>query len=165
MSKPVRRTRFDRWPCSIARTVDVLGDHWTPLLLREAFYGSRRFDEFARLGIARNVLAARLDRLVDEGILARTPYQDRPVRHEYRLTPKGRELFAVLAAMMRWGDDWLAGVEGPPIVLLDRRTGRRLRPIVVDEETGQPIEAAQVQPVPGPGLPDELRSADRLHTQ
>ena len=154
MVELVRRTKFDEWPCSIARTTDILGDWWTPLVLREAFYGARRFDDFVdRLGIGRNVLAARLNRLVDEGILRTETYQQRPVRNEYRLTDKGRELFGVLAAMIRWGDDWLAGDAGPPIELLDRRTGHVVRPLVIDEATGQPLDPRNLTARPGPGFP------------
>jgi len=115
---PVRRTAFADWPCSLARSVDLLGDWWTPLVLRDAYYGVRRFEDFQRsLGIGRNILTQRLNRLVDEGMLERRPYQDRPVRHEYILTDKGRDFFPVVAAIVRWGDRWLAGDEGPPVTL------------------------------------------------
>ena len=150
----MRRTKFDEWPCSIARTTDLLGDWWTPLVLREAFYGARRFDDFVdRLGIGRNVLTARLKRLVDEEIFRIEPYQERPVRNEYRLTDKGRELFGVLAAMIRWGDDWLAGDAGPPIELVDRRTGHVVRPVVIDEQTGEYLDPRNLTARPGPGFP------------
>lgn len=150
----MRRTKFDEWPCSIARTTDLIGDWWTPLVLREAFYGTRRFDDFVdRLGIGRNVLTARLKRLLDEGILRTEPYQERPVRYEYRLTDKGRALFGVLAAMLRWGDDWLAGEAGPPMELIDRRTGDVVRPVVVDEATGERIDVRNVTVRTGPGFP------------
>jgi DNA-binding HxlR family transcriptional regulator len=153
----MRRTRFDTWPCSIARTVDLVGDWWTPLIMREAFYGARRFEEFQqRLGLSRNVLAQRLDRLVAEDMLERLPYQQRPVRHEYRLTGKGRDFFTVLAAMIRWGDRWLAGPAGPPIQLRDRDTGRRVEPEVIDAGTGQPIDVRKIIATPGPGLPQHL---------
>ncbi|MFD0502460.1 winged helix-turn-helix transcriptional regulator [Streptomyces chiangmaiensis] len=106
----MNRTSFENWPCSIARTMDLLGDCWTPLVLREAFYGVARFDDFRQgLGIARNTLTDRLRRLVDEGVLDKRLYQSEPRRYDYVLTEKGRELFAVLAAMSRWGDRWLAG--------------------------------------------------------
>ena len=106
----MRRTRFDEWPCPIARTTDLIGDWWTPLVLREAFFGSRRFDEFQQaLGIGRNVLAARLRRLVAEGLLERRLYQERPRRYEYVLSESGRDFLGVLAALMRWGDRWLGG--------------------------------------------------------
>lgn len=151
----MRRTRFNQWPCSIARTTDLIGDWWTPLILREAFYGARRFDDFAgRLGIGRNVLTQRLKRLVDEGIFAQVAYQEHPARYEYRLTGKGRELFGPLAAMIRWGDDWMAGSAGPPVELVDRRTGRVVRPQVVDEETGEPLDPRHLRARRGPGFPN-----------
>jgi DNA-binding HxlR family transcriptional regulator len=153
----VRRTRFANWPCSIARTVDLAGDWWTPLVMREAFYGARRFEQFQRqLGLSRNVLSQRLDRLVKEGMLERVPYQERPLRHEYQLTEKGSDFFTVLAAMIRWGDRWLAGDDGPPIVLRDRRTGAPIEPEVVDSATGEPVDIERLVATPGPGLPKKL---------
>ncbi|HKE74642.1 MAG TPA: helix-turn-helix domain-containing protein [Acidimicrobiales bacterium] len=114
----MKRTPFADWPCSLARTVDILGDWWTPLVLRDCYMGVRRFDDFQRsLGIGRNILAQRLGRLVDEGLLERRPYQDHPPRHEYVLTDKGRDFFPVVAAIMAWGDRWLAGEAGPPLAL------------------------------------------------
>src|SRR6185437_16671788 len=95
--------------CSIARALEVLGDRWTLLVIRDAFLGVHRFDDFQRdLGVARNVLSDRLARLVDEGLLERRRYQERPERFEYRLTEKGLDLFEVLAALMHWGDRWYA---------------------------------------------------------
>jgi DNA-binding HxlR family transcriptional regulator len=162
----MRRTRFDTWPCSIARTVDLIGDWWTPLVMREAFYGARRFEEFQRrLGLSRNVLTQRLDRLVDEDMLVRAPYNDRPVRYEYRLTDKGRDFFTVLAAMISWGDRWLAGPNGPPIELRHRETGLAVHPVVVDAETRQPIDIRQIIATPGPGLPDNLAQQLQDHTK
>lgn len=153
----MRRTRFDTWPCSIARTVDLAGDWWTPLVMREAFYGARRFEEFQqRLGLSRNVLAQRLDRLVGEDMLERVPYQEHPVRHEYRLTDKGRDFFTVLAAMIRWGDRWLSDPSGPPIELRDRTTGLPVDIEVVDRRTGRPIDVREIVATPGPGLPEDL---------
>ena len=99
-------------PCSIARTLEVIGDRWTLLILRDAFRGVRRFDELCTdLGMSRAVLTERLKRLVDAGVLTRVPYQERPVRHEYRLTPMGVELSPMLVALMRWGDHWFGGGE------------------------------------------------------
>lgn len=149
MTNPLSRQA----PCSVARALDLLGDGWTMLVLREAFYGVRRFDVLQHnLGIARNVLAARLERLVTEGVLHRVPYQDRPVRHEYRLTDKGRALFEVMMALVRFGDDWLSGTDGPPILFRDRETGEVVRPRVVDERTGQPLELRRLVPEAGPGF-------------
>jgi DNA-binding HxlR family transcriptional regulator len=153
----MHRTRFANWPCSIARTVDLTGDWWTPLVMREAFYGARRFEQFHRqLGLSRNVLTQRLDRLVEEGMLERVPYQERPLRHEYRLTDKGRDFFTVLAAMIRWGDRWLAGDQGPPIELRDRESGARVDVEVVDSATGDPVDVDRIMATPGPGLPEKL---------
>lgn len=158
----MRRTRFDTWPCSIARTVDLTGDWWTPLVMREAFYGARRFEEFQRqLGLSRNVLAQRLDRLVGEDMLQRVPYQQHPVRHEYRLTEKGRDFFTVLAAMIRWGDRWFSDPSGPPIQLHDRETGLPIEIAVVDVRTGRPIDIRQIVATPGPGIPKELAEQRR----
>jgi DNA-binding HxlR family transcriptional regulator len=150
----VKRTPFSDWPCSIARTVDLIGDWWTPLVLREAFLGVRRFDDFQRsLGIGRNILTQRLHRLVDEGMLERRPYQERPLRHEYVLTEKGRDFYPVLAAMMRWGDRWLAGDEGPPLVLHHTACDHDTHAAVVCSHCGEPLELREIRARPGPGFP------------
>ena len=143
----MRRTRFDDAPCPIARTTDLIGDWWTPMVLREAFLGRRRFDEFQQaLELSRGVLAQRLTRLVQEGLLEKRLYQERPARHEYVLTEKGRDFYPVLAAMWRFGSDWLweEGSE-PPIELYDRATGEPVRPRVVDENTGVPIDVRHLR--------------------
>jgi len=143
----VRRTRFDDAPCPIARTTDLIGDWWTPMVLREAFLGRRRFDEFQQaLELSRGVLAQRLTRLVQEGLLEKRLYQERPARHEYVLTEKGRDFYPVLAAMWRFGSDWLweEGSE-PPIELYDHATGEPVRPRVVDENTGVPIDVRHLR--------------------
>jgi DNA-binding HxlR family transcriptional regulator len=143
----MRRTRFDDWPCPIARTTDLIGDWWTPLIMREAFSGRRRFEEFqTALDAPRAVLTARLKRLCSEGMLERVAYQQSPVRYEYRLTDKGRAFWDVLAAMWRWGSDWLWPDDtGSPVVLKDRQTGRVVRPLVVDEETGERVDVRTVR--------------------
>jgi len=152
----MRRTRFEDWNCSIARATDILGDWWTPLVLREAFYGTRRFDDFvANLGIGRNILTERLKRLTDEGILTRVAYQERPARYEYRLTDKGRDLFGVLAMLHRWGNDWLVDDDGPPVEMVDRETGDVVQPVVVDELTGRRLDARAVRVRRGPGYRDD----------
>ncbi len=115
---------MDRVSCSIAASLEVIGDRWTMLILREAFRGTRRFDQFQRdLGLARNLLTDRLNRLVDNEIFHKVPYQDRPVRCEYRLTPKGIDLSPSLVALMHWGDKWVAGEAGPPVVLVHETCG------------------------------------------
>jgi DNA-binding HxlR family transcriptional regulator len=149
----MRRTRFADWNCSIARATDILGDWWTPLVIREAFWGTRRFDDFVEhLGIGRNILTERLKRLTDEGILDKVRYQERPVRYEYRLTEKGRALIGVLAALHRWGNDWLTDESGVPIEMVDRRTGEVIKPVVVDEVTGEPLDPRQIKVRRGPGF-------------
>lgn len=136
----MRRTRFDDAPCPIARCTDLIGDWWTPIVLRESFNGCRRFEQFEeRLGVSRATLTQRLTRLVEEGLLERVAYQEHPPRFEYRLTPKGRAFWEVLAAMWRWGDDWLFGEGGAPVMLVDRDSGEEVRPLVVDERTGRPV--------------------------
>jgi DNA-binding HxlR family transcriptional regulator len=142
----MRRTRFDREPCPIARTTDLVGDWWTPMVLREAFFGRRRFDEFQRaLGVSRAVLAQRLARLTHEGLLAKERYEERPPRYEYALTDKGRAFFDVLAAMWRWGSDWMWEHGSPPAELVDTESGKVVRPVVVDESTGRPIDPRRLR--------------------
>ena len=156
----MKRTPFADWPCSIARAVDLLGDWWTPLVLRECFYGVRRFDDFQRsLGIGRNILTQRLNRLVDEGLLERRQYHDRPVRHEYVLTDKGRDFFTVIAALVRWGDRWLAGEYGPPVVLQHRTCGHDLEADVVCAHCGEAVQLRDVRTRLGPGYPQRHRPA------
>jgi DNA-binding HxlR family transcriptional regulator len=127
-------------PCSIARSLDVIGEGWTILVLRDVFRGVRRFDELQRdLGIATNVLTARLKRLVDEGLLERRRYEQRPPRYEYHLTAKGRDLYPVLIALITWGDKHLAGPSGPPRVLVHEACGKPTAPILVCSECGERV--------------------------
>ena len=144
----MRRTRFDDWDCSIARTVDILGDWWTPMVIRSAFLGARRFEHFTdALGIPRNVLTERLNRLVDEGIMQKVAYQERPVRHEYRLTEKGVGLYPVIVTMLEWGNRWLDWETDPPVHLVDRETGERLEPVLVDRRSGKELEPRKTRAV------------------
>jgi DNA-binding HxlR family transcriptional regulator len=153
----MKRTSFADWPCSIARTVELLGDWWTPLVLREAFFGVCRFDDFEKsLGIGRNILIQRLRRLVSEGLLERRKYQDRPTRYEYHLTEKGEDLYPVLAAIVRWGDRWLDEGKGAPALLRHRSCGNVMHAEVVCSECKQPLQARDVMAEPGPGYPVEL---------
>ncbi len=136
--------------CSVARTLEVVGEWWTMLIIREAFFGVRRFDDIqARLGIARNVLATRLQSLIDHGVLDRRPYQQRPERFEYRLTDKGMELYPVLVAMLRWGDRWAMGEDGPPVVLVHKACGKPATPTLTCSECGEELRPHDVRPRPG----------------
>jgi DNA-binding HxlR family transcriptional regulator len=141
------RTRFKDADCPIARATNLMGDSWTPIVMREAFRGRRRFDEFQEaLSMSRSVLSKRLSRLVEAGLLEKRAYEDRPPRFEYILTRKGRAFYPVLAAMLRFGEDWLwdEGSE-PPLQLLDRETGEPVVPLVVNEKTGEPIDVRKIR--------------------
>jgi DNA-binding HxlR family transcriptional regulator len=135
--------------CSVARALEIVGERWTLLIVRDVLLGRRRFEEFQQsLGISRNVLTERLGRLVEEGILERVPYQERPTRYEYRLTTKGRDLHLALTALRQWGDTYLS--ERPPTLL---RSKADKRPVIgalipADQEHLRPDE---VEIVPGPG--------------
>lgn len=143
----MKRTRLDTWPCPIARATDLLGDWWTPVILRNAFLGQRRFEEFQHsLGVPRAILSRRLARLVEAGLLEKHRYEERPPRYEYRLTEKGRAFWDVLAALWRYGEDWLFEPgDPPPVALLDRESGRVVRPAVVDEATGQRLDLRKLR--------------------
>ncbi|MBI3453817.1 MAG: helix-turn-helix transcriptional regulator [Rhodospirillales bacterium] len=155
----MKMTRFAGWNCTVARSLDVIGEWWTMLIIREAFLGTRRFADFqANLGIARNVLTVRLRRLVERGILEKRRYQDRPPRAEYRLTAKGRDLLPVLVALMEWGDRWESLPAGPSVVLRDRATGAPVQPALTDRRSGRPIDTASVLAAPGPGADPALRA-------
>lgn len=134
------RVDLSAFSCSVARTLDVVGDKWTLLVLRDAFYGVRRFEDFARdLGIARNVLAARLSRLVDAGVLERRQYEQHPPRFEYRLTAKGRDLLPVLLTMMHWGDTWAGPDDEAPIELVHRDCGHATHAVTTCEACGEEL--------------------------
>jgi len=137
--------------CSVARAMDILGERWTMLIMREAFYGVRRFSDMQRnLGIARNILSTRLQTLVRAGILERRLYHEEPERFEYRLTQAGRDLYPAVIAIMKWGDEYLADEAGPPVVL--RHTcGDVIDPVLVCNCCGRPLHPHDVTPEPGPG--------------
>jgi DNA-binding HxlR family transcriptional regulator len=135
--------------CSVARTLSVVGERWTMLILRDAFLGHRRFDEFQRgTGIARNILSSRLRELVASGVLERTKGEGDGARVEYRLTRKGADLYPVLVAMLKWGDNWLADENGPPLTLIHRPCGAKTAPRVVCSECGGNLAARDVIAVP-----------------
>jgi DNA-binding HxlR family transcriptional regulator len=148
------RFQYSADNCSIRRTLDIVGEKWSLLVLREAFYGVRRFSDFERaLGCARNILSARLGTLVGEGILTREPYRDpgSRARYEYRLTEKGLELFPALVALMHWGDHWTADPEGPPVEVRHRDCGERVAIELRCAAGHGPLTARDTEALPGAG--------------
>lgn len=132
--------------CSAARTIAVIGDRWTLMLLRDLFLGVRRFDDFERrLRISRSIIAERLKRLVDEGVLRREAYQQNPLRHEYRLTEKGLALHPILMSIVHWGDTYYADAAGPPLLHRHRSCGCDFAPVLACSECGEPVGARDVE--------------------
>ena len=131
--------------CSLSRTLAVIGDRWTLLILRDAFLRVRRFEEFEKsLKIARGVLSERLALLVDEEILSRVAYQERPSRYEYRLTEKGLELYPAILSLVHWGDRHYAGRKGPPVLHKHLKCGHDFRAVLTCSECGEPVRAREV---------------------
>lgn len=149
----MRWNDLEEQQCSVSRAVSVLGDRWTLLILRDCFLRVRRFEQFqARLGIARRVLAERLDKLVEKGVLERVPYQERPLREEYRLTQRGLDLHPVIMALVHWGDKHLSSDRGVPVIHQHESCGEDFHPVTVCSECGEPIDPRAVRPRKGPGL-------------
>ena len=141
---------YDTQNCSVARSLEVVGERWSLLVVRDLMLGYRRFDELQeRLGIARNVLAARLERLAEEGVVERRLYQERPPRHEYHLTEKGRDLWPVIVGLLSWGDRYL--VQASPVVLEHRGCGGRVNDRRMCERCGAELELRDSVARPGPG--------------
>jgi DNA-binding HxlR family transcriptional regulator len=142
--------------CSVAGTLEIIGERWTMLVLREAFLGTRRFDDLQRnIGCARNILSERLRKLVANGILERRPYQDRPPRFEYRLTEKGIDLYPTIVSLMQWGDRYLAADRGPAIVLEHSDCGHEVTPELACPHCGEHVHARAMRAHPGPGAIEE----------
>jgi len=147
----VRRTSFEGMPCSVAQCLEIVGEWWSMLVVRDAFLGITRFEDFRkRLGISRNILSERLDHLVDKGVLERVPYQEHPVRYDYRLTDKGRDLWPVLNAMRQFGDRWQAP-EGAPVEIVHTTCGHVAEATQTCSQCREPIGYRSVRAVPGPG--------------
>jgi DNA-binding HxlR family transcriptional regulator len=140
--------------CSVARSLEVVGERWTLLVLRDVFLGLHRFDELIdSLGVTRTVLTSRLRKLVDEGVLERRRYHEHPERFEYHVTAKGQALFPVIAHLMRWGDTFYAEAAGPPRLLLHHGCGGELHSALVCDRCAEVAGPADVEPAPGPGMP------------
>ncbi|MGW6933161.1 winged helix-turn-helix transcriptional regulator [Lentzea sp. NPDC054927] len=148
----MQRTSFSGMACSIARTLDVIGEPWSPLILRDVWVGMTRFEQLqADLGISRKVLTERLNHLVEQGVLERRPYDRRP-RFEYVLTRKGTELVDLLMVMKGWGDRWLAGEAGPPVLYRHHACGEISDVELRCDHCGEPMRAGDVDLLAGPGV-------------
>ena len=148
----MRKTSFAGMNCSVAQTLEIIGEWWTLLILRDCFLGIRRFDEFVeRLGIARNVLTSRLDTLVEAGILQRRVYDEGRGRYDYLLTDKGRALWPVLTAVRQWGDEWVLGEGNEPVVLEHKSCNHQTNAVMVCHHCHEPLDARSVRVRPGPG--------------
>jgi DNA-binding HxlR family transcriptional regulator len=146
------RTSLADVNCSIARSMEVIGDGWTALILRDVYCGITRFEQLTQdLDVSRKILAARLDRLVADGILERRAYSEHPPRHDYVLTRKGRDLQPVFLALMAWGDRWTAGPEGPPAQTYHEACGQHVRAVVTCDHCGKPLTPDDAIPEAGPG--------------
>src|SRR5580693_5982033 len=151
----MQRKSYGNMKCPIARSLDRVGEWWSILILRDAFYGLRRFDEFQKnLGVAPNILTRRLNRLVESGLLERRPYSEHPPRDEYVLTERGRDFRPVLLALLAWGNRHFA-LEGRAVVVIDAETGLEADPVLVDRVSGKTMVPPAFRSVPGPAA-DEI---------
>lgn len=153
------RKRFDDMNCGIAQALERFGDWWSLLIVRDAFFGIRRFAQFeSSLGISKNILTDRLQKLVEHGILERERLSEPGNRFEYKLTDKGRDLWLVLTAMRLWSDRWVFEEDEVPLYVRERGTGRRVAGLVAVAEDGKPIDPSQLEWVAGPGLTRDATS-------
>jgi DNA-binding HxlR family transcriptional regulator len=142
----MRWEELDKEPCSLARTLSVVGDRWTLLVLRECFLGVRRFDMFERrLKVTRHILTSRLKKLVEQGVLYKTPYQQSPLREEYRLTDKGLELHPIVMTLVDWGNRHMSDNRGAPIIHIHKPCGHSMQPVTVCSHCGEKVEARNVK--------------------
>jgi DNA-binding HxlR family transcriptional regulator len=155
----MRRKRFNKMNCGIAQGLEAIGDWWTLLIVRDAFFGARRFVDFQRsLGIAKNILSARLAHLVEHDIFERVGVGSEGERFEYRLTAKGEALLTVLTALREWSDAWVFGPGKEPLVVRDRRTRRRIAKLKLADADGAPLTLRDLRFEPGPGAsPETIR--------
>ena len=148
----MRKASFADMNCSVAQSLEIIGEWWTLLILRDSFLGIRRFDDFVeRLGISRNILTTRLDKLVETGILERRPYDTGRARYDYLLTAKGRALWPVLTTLRQWGDEWILGAGNEPLLLEHRDHRHTTTAQLTCDVCGEPLDARSVRAIPGPG--------------
>jgi DNA-binding HxlR family transcriptional regulator len=153
----MQRKSFADMPCPVARALERVGDWWTILILRESFYGTTRFDEFQQiLEIAPNILTARLKQLVQDGLLEKRPYSEKPPRFEYHLTEAGRDFRPVMLALMTWGNKYFAP-EGESVTLVNAATGAAIEPVMVNAADGQPVDGTAMTYAAGPAASRALK--------
>ena len=157
------RNNVEDLNCSLANTLNLIGEWWVILILREAIYGNRRFEDFQQqLGIARNILTDRLRKLCDHGILERIPVKEGAKRHEYKLTSMGRDLYPALIALTQWGDRWLTPADGKPIKFIERASGEEIADIAICSKDGRKLLQRELEMIPGPGANEDTRERLRL---
>ncbi len=156
--KMLKAEKYDPLRRSVGHVLDIIGEGWSLLIIREAFLGTRRFEEFqGRLGIARNILTARLKKLCANEILDRVPVKEGAKRHEYILTAKGKDMMPLLVALTQWGDKWVFGENNEPLIFLDREQGRPIARIQVCSEQGEVLRPRDIMVRAGPGATSEAR--------
>jgi DNA-binding HxlR family transcriptional regulator len=163
----MKRASFEEMNCSVARSLEVIGEWWTLLIIRDAFFGVTRFEQFQeRLGIARNVLATRLDTLVEHEVLERRCYDEARERYDYLLTDKGKALWPVLTTLRDWGDEWIVGKGNEPVQMLHKTCGETTRGELHCGQCGEKLCRRDLRMVAGPGLddPDLLPTPTRFHS-
>ena len=154
----MQRKSLDTMQCPIARSLERVGEWWSMLILRDAFLGSTRFDEFQKsLGIAPNMLTRRLNALVESGLLERRAYSTRPPRHEYVLTERGRDFRPVLWSLIAWGNKHFAP-EGKSVVIIENATGREVDPVLADRSTGRPLAPPEFTAIAGPAASEKTKA-------
>ncbi len=157
----MERKSFSGMHCSVAQCLEVVGEWWSMLIVRDAFLGVTRFDQFQeRLGISRNILDQRLNRLVETGVLAKVPYSEHPPRFDYRLTDKGRDLWPIITTMRQWGDKY-AAPDGPPMLVTHKGCGQVSDAVLTCSACGEPMGPRDVRAAPGPGAVEPLIGAAR----
>ena len=157
--------KHDPFKHSISHILEIIGEGWSLLIIREAFFGIRRFEEFqSQLGIARNILTARLKKLCQNEILERVPIKEGAKRHEYVLTSKGKDLMPVLIALTQWGDKWIFGENAEPVIFIDRENREPISKIEVLSARGRPLKPREIMVTPGPGsTPESKKRIEEMH--
>lgn len=157
--------KFDDINCSIANSLEIIGEGWTILILREAFFGSSRFEDFQQhLGIARNILTTRLKKLTEHGVLKRIPIKEGAKRHQYKLTSKGRALYPTLIALSQWGDAWLED-QSVSVQFIERDSGQNIADVTIQNQQGKILDARDLAIIPGPAATTKTKKRLNLLEQ